>query len=130
MLDRIKTSYLQGPVAGIMAVMFLIFEFIVLVLTDIFWPEEDIDIARSFDTPHYTDDMQDFEDHEFYVNNKDVRNTRKPNDVVTIDCNYSVEQDRIPCISKGRRFETVPPSQRVLCTKKVEKPCTCKSKPK
>lgn len=112
-----------------MAVMFLIFEFIVLVLTDIFWPEENIDIARSFDTPEYTDDMHMYGDHEFYVNNKDTRSTRKPREIVTIDCHYSVEQDRIASMKKGRRFETLPPTHRMTSPKKVDAPCKCQIKP-
>lgn len=114
--------------AGIFAVMFLIFEFIVMVLTDIFWPEQDIDIARHFDTPDYTEQMQDFGDHEFFVDNKDSRSTKQPKEIVTFDCSYSVEQDRISNIMRGRRFCTVSPNEISKQAKNEPKVCTCQTR--
>lgn len=49
-LDRIKTSYMWGSVVGIWAVLFCIFEAIILMIIETFLPEKDIDIVNSFDT--------------------------------------------------------------------------------
>jgi len=49
-LDRLKTAYLWGPCAGIFAVFFMILEAIIMMFIDVFWPEEDIDIVRNFDS--------------------------------------------------------------------------------
>lgn len=63
MLDRIKTSYMWGSVVGIWAVLYCIFETIILMLTETFLPEQDIDIVNSFDTSEYSKDMHAFGDH-------------------------------------------------------------------
>lgn len=49
-LDRLKTAYTWGSIAGFLAVFHLIFESILMMILDIFWPEEDIDIVRNFDS--------------------------------------------------------------------------------
>jgi len=38
MLDRLKTSYTWGPVVGLWAMFYTIFEAITLMMTEIFWP--------------------------------------------------------------------------------------------
>jgi hypothetical protein len=48
-LDRLKTSFSWGPVVGIFAVFFTILELIALTITEWWFPESDIDIARNFD---------------------------------------------------------------------------------
>jgi len=45
MLDRIKTSYMWGSVVGTWAVLYCIFESIILMLTEYFLPEQDIDVV-------------------------------------------------------------------------------------
>ena len=52
-MSRLKTTFAWGPVVGLWALFYTIIEGIVMLLTDIFFPEEDIDIARSFDQVEY-----------------------------------------------------------------------------
>jgi phosphatidylinositol glycan class A protein len=48
-MSRVKTTFAWGPVAGIFAVFYTIIEGLVMMLTEILFPEQDIDIARRFD---------------------------------------------------------------------------------
>jgi hypothetical protein len=50
MMARIKSSFSWGPVVGVFSLFFTIIEAIVLCLTEKLLPEENIDIARNFDT--------------------------------------------------------------------------------
>ena len=43
-MSRVKTTFAWGPVVGIFAVFYTIIEGLAMLLTDIFFPEEDIDI--------------------------------------------------------------------------------------
>lgn len=62
-----------GPVVGIFALFYTIIEAIALFLTETFIPEHEIDIARSFSSPLYNQDILEFGDHELYVDSKDTR---------------------------------------------------------
>jgi hypothetical protein len=48
-MSRIKSSITFGPVVGIWGLLYTIIEFIALMLTELFTPENEIDIARNFD---------------------------------------------------------------------------------
>lgn len=49
MMDRIKTAFTLGTVAGMWAIMYTLMEAITLVLCDILLPASSIDILPSFD---------------------------------------------------------------------------------
>lgn len=106
-LDKLKTAYTWGPVAGIYAILFHIMELMIIFLTETFWPEEDIDIIRSFNSEMYSEDMHKFGEHHFYVDSKDPRNLLKPQETIIIDRSYSVETHRISTVNHKRRFETL-----------------------
>jgi phosphatidylinositol glycan class A protein len=67
MLDRLKTSHMWGSMIGMWAMLYCIFESITMMLTEILWPESSIDIARSFSSPVYNQDIKAYGDHKLYV---------------------------------------------------------------
>jgi len=52
-LDRLKTAYTWGPVVGLFAVLYAVFEVITLMITETLWPENEIDMVRSFSSNDY-----------------------------------------------------------------------------
>lgn len=66
-ISRVKSTLSWGPLVGLWALCFTMIEAIVLVLTEVFWPESEIDVARNFDTPGYNLDPQSFGSHDFKV---------------------------------------------------------------
>ena len=72
-LDRLKTAYSWGQVVGLFAVFYTVFECLTLMITEIFWPETEIDIARSFSSKEYNNNIKAYGDHELYVDAKDIR---------------------------------------------------------
>lgn len=52
-LDRLKTNYTWGPVVGVWAILYMVFESITLILTELLWPESSIDHVRSFSCKLY-----------------------------------------------------------------------------
>lgn len=54
MLARIKSSFSWGSIVGLWAIFFTILEALTLFITELFWPEADIDIARNFDSQTYS----------------------------------------------------------------------------
>ena len=52
-MSRVKTAFVWGPIVGLWALFFMMIEGFVMLLTDILWPVEDIDIQRSFDQMEY-----------------------------------------------------------------------------
>jgi phosphatidylinositol glycan class A protein len=55
-MSRIKSSFSWGPVVGLFALLFTIIEAITLCITEKLFPENDIDIARNFDSNRYNKD--------------------------------------------------------------------------
>jgi len=53
MLNRIKSGVAWGPMVGLWALFYMMIEVITLWLIELFLPEEDIDIVRSFDAKMY-----------------------------------------------------------------------------
>ena len=47
-MARMKSSFAWGPIIGLWAIIYTVIEGIILGLCDVFLPEDDIDIARSF----------------------------------------------------------------------------------
>lgn len=47
-MSRMKSSFSWGPIIGLWAIIYTVIEGIILGLCDVFLPEDDIDIARSF----------------------------------------------------------------------------------
>ena len=82
MLDRIKTAYTWGPLVGVYAVLYTLFEAITLILTEVFWPIQDIDITRSFSSSKYNENICRYGDHELYVDNTDTRQKKVENKVI------------------------------------------------
>jgi hypothetical protein len=113
-LDRLKTAYLWGPVAGVFAVFFFIFEAIVIMLTDTFWPEEDIDIVRSFDSKMYNEDVHSFGNHTLTVDIKDKRSQKQLEENIVIDNTFSTSTHRLRVTDHKRRFQTVKPETQII----------------
>ena len=72
-LDRLKTAYTWGSVVGLFAVLYTIFEAITLMITETLWPENEIDVVRTFKSTDYNEDITVFGDHELYVDSSDKR---------------------------------------------------------
>ena len=72
-LDRLKTAYTWGPVVGLFAVLYAVFEVITLMITETLWPENEIDMVRSFSSNDYNQNISEYGDHELYVDAKDTR---------------------------------------------------------
>lgn len=74
MMSRLKSSISWGPVVGLWSLLYTIIEAICLFLTEIFFPENEIDIARTFNSKMYNSfGNKNFGDHKFYVNTQDKR---------------------------------------------------------
>lgn len=73
MLSRIKSSIAWGPVVGVWAIFYTIMEALILWLTELVFPAQDIDIVRNFNSEKYNNSLKQDLDHEFYVNSKDER---------------------------------------------------------
>jgi len=76
-MARIKSSFSWGPVVGLFSLLFTIIEAITLCITEKLFPEQNIDIARNFDSKTYGQCPKAYGDHQVYVNNTDVRNKKK-----------------------------------------------------
>jgi len=87
-MSRVKTSFSWGPVIGLWALFYTIIEGIVIMLADIFLPEQDIDITRSFDQTNYNIDPLAFGNHELYVDPSDLRDKNKKPEQIIIDQNF------------------------------------------
>ena len=64
---RIKSNFSWGPIVGFYAVLYQIVEFLLIFLLEFFQPENDIDVARNFNTTHYLTNPHKFGDHEFKI---------------------------------------------------------------
>ena len=106
MLSRLKSSFSWGPVVGIWALLYTIFEALTLALTEYFLPEQDIDISRAFDSPQYNYNISEYGDHLLYVDSKDVRSKSKKEPII-IDQTYTHE---IRKKNHSNRFTTVRPT--------------------
>jgi phosphatidylinositol glycan class A protein len=53
MLSRIKSSIAWGPVVGVWAIFYTIMEALILWLTELVFPAQDIDIVRNFNSEKY-----------------------------------------------------------------------------
>jgi hypothetical protein len=53
MMARIKSSFAWGPIIGLWALIYTVIEGITLCLANIFLPEDQIDICRSFSQEEY-----------------------------------------------------------------------------
>ena len=73
MLSRIKSAYGWGPIVGLIGVLFTLMEVITIFFTELFWPETNIDVSRSFNATQYNENITKVGSHEFYANNKDKR---------------------------------------------------------
>ena len=78
-MTKLKTSISWGPIVGVWALFYTIIEALTLMIVEIMYPESEIDIARNFSSETYNTSPQLFGDHEFYVNNKDIRQKSKKN---------------------------------------------------
>jgi len=108
-LDRIKTSFTWGPVAGYFAIMFTVLEAITLLLTDIFWPETEIDIVRSFNTTTYNEDIFSYGNHQLYVDTKDSRKKTDSIEPIIIDNTFTTTFKKPKPLNHKRRFQTLKP---------------------
>lgn len=105
-LDRIKTAYTWGPLVGVYGIMYTILEAITLILTEILFPVSNIDVARTFNTEKYNQNLPRYGDHELYVDNTDSRQKKAENR--TIDQDY----ESVPVIKpfkRQARYQTVRP---------------------
>jgi hypothetical protein len=82
MLDRIKTAYTWGPLVGFFGVLYTLFEAMALMLTEVLWPIQDIDITRSFNSSRYNENVSRYGDHELYVDNTDTRQKKEINQII------------------------------------------------
>jgi len=73
MMARIKSSYTWGPVIGLWALIYTVIEGIALCLANIFLPEDEIDICRSFSQEEYNEAPEVYGDHHLFVNTEDTR---------------------------------------------------------
>ena len=71
-LTRLESSLAWGPVVGVWALLFCVLEMIVLVIIDIVWPAEQIDIVQSFDSKQYNLHPQDYGEHDAVLNSGDI----------------------------------------------------------
>ena len=67
-MSRIKSSFAWGPIIGLWAIIYTVIEGIILGLADIFLPDDEIDIARSFQHEEYAECPEKFGDHKVFVN--------------------------------------------------------------
>ena len=67
-MARIKSSMAWGPIICVWALIYTIIEGLILVLCDIFLPEDQIDIARTFANEEYTECPESFGNHKEIVN--------------------------------------------------------------
>ena len=67
-MSRIKSSFAWGPIIGLWAIIYTVIEGIILVLADIFLPEDQIDIARAFTNEEYNESPLQFGDHKVFFN--------------------------------------------------------------
>ena len=81
-LDRIKTAYTWGPLVGLYGIIYTIAEAITLMITEIMFPILDIDVARSFNTDRYNQNLPRYGDHELYVDNTDTRQSKTENKII------------------------------------------------
>ena len=58
---------------GVYGIMYTILEAITLMLTEILFPIAKIDVARTFNTEKYNQNLPRYGDHELYVDNTDSR---------------------------------------------------------
>lgn len=72
-MSRVKTSFVWGPIVGLWALFYTIIEGFVMLLTDVLFPVEDIDIQRSFDQMEYNICPEAFGNHQLYVDPEDKR---------------------------------------------------------
>ena len=66
---RMKSTMAWGSVVGIWALLYTILEAICLVIIDIFWPLQDIDVLPIFNHHVYNEDPLNYGSHTFSVNN-------------------------------------------------------------
>jgi len=53
-LDRVKTAFNSGPVAGVYTLIFHILEMIFMIITEFIWPESEIDVIRPISYKRYS----------------------------------------------------------------------------
>lgn len=76
-MGRIKSSFSWGPVVGLFSLLFTIIEAITLCITEKFFPESNIDIARNFDSKTYNQCPKSYGDHEVFVDTQHVLHKTK-----------------------------------------------------
>jgi len=89
-MARIKSTFAWGPMVGLWALIYTIIEGIVLFLADVFLPEDQIDISRSFSHEMYSESPESFGDHKLFVSTDDSRYVcPKHQNMKIIDENFS-----------------------------------------
>jgi len=66
-MSSLKTSLSWGSVAGLLALFYTVMETLVLFITDLFFPIQDIDIQPSFNHQEYNENIDQLGDHQFQV---------------------------------------------------------------
>lgn len=110
-MSRIKSSFAWGPIIGLWAIIYTVIEGIILGLADIFLPDDEIDIARSFQHEEYAECPEKFGDHKVFVNTQDSRYLcSKHKNMKIIDENFdSFENRSISNLNTLQRYMTVKP---------------------
>jgi hypothetical protein len=85
--------------------MYAILEGLVIMMTEIFWPETEIDVVRNFNSQVYNEDISQYGDHTLKVDTT----TKSTDDCIIIDNTFNTEQHRLKNINHKRRFQTVKP---------------------
>ena len=106
-LDRLKTGYTWGPVVGLWAILYTVLEAITLMITEVLWPETEIDVARSFSSKEYNNNIKEFGDHELYVDAKDKRQ-KKVSEPIKITSDFSTNP-MAKRFNIKNRFDTLKP---------------------
>ena len=116
-MTKLKTSISWGPIVGVWALFYTIIEALTLMIVEIMYPESEIDIARNFSSETYNTSPQLFGDHEFYVNNKDIRQKSKKNLQINTKFENLKEKEKpikrvheIKLFEQTNRFTTVRPT--------------------
>ena len=69
-MSRVKSAFTWGSIVGWWALFYLVMEAICIFIVDIFYPESDIDVCKSFNTFQYNEKVSEFGDHQLYVDMK------------------------------------------------------------
>jgi len=71
-MSRVKSAFTWGPIVGWCALFYMILEAIVIFVSDLVYPETDIDVVKTFDSVQYNKNIKEVGDHKFHVDMKNA----------------------------------------------------------